>query len=117
MRGVTVSRDQHRYCRVFPTLAIDLVGRDYRVGANTTGKTKTQPRSAEHDLSLATLTADLMSLIRHVYPDPGQAPALLVSLSTGWPGETQLIPPKADGPLNGCCAHTRDWSSVTEGRL
>lgn len=48
--------------------------------ADQTGKTKTQPVEAEHDLSLITLTADLMALIQHMFPDPAEAPALLVSM-------------------------------------
>lgn len=46
--------------------------------ADRPGKTRTSPVSAEHDLSLPSLTADLMGLIRHIFPNPAEAPALLV---------------------------------------
>ncbi|KAI9635323.1 putative structural constituent of ribosome [Dioszegia hungarica] len=67
----------------FAVLAKEVKERDAELGvlafdARGHGKTKTQPVEAEHDLSLITLTADLMALIQHMFPDPAEAPALLL---------------------------------------
>lgn len=44
------------------------------------GKTtrKTQPEPAEEDYAIATLTADLVNLVKVVYPQPASAPTLLL---------------------------------------
>lgn len=44
------------------------------------GKTRTTPPEAEHDLSLSNLKSDLIGIVQHMFPDPKEAPALLVSL-------------------------------------
>lgn len=47
------------------------------------GKTKPLPDAApgsDADLSIETLTSDLVNLLEKVYPDPAEAPSLVVSV-------------------------------------
>ena len=44
------------------------------------GKTRTDPNEQETNLSAERLREDLLGIIRHTFPNPREAPALLVSL-------------------------------------
>lgn len=47
-----------------------------------TGKTTMNDPSKELELSFANLQHDFLAMIQHVFPDPQEAPDLVVSLST-----------------------------------
>lgn len=63
------------------------------------GKTRVEgPPERSKDLSLETLTNDLVGIVEHMFPDPKASPSLLVG---HWPLCSDL---PANGPLDGLCA-------------
>jgi hypothetical protein len=43
------------------------------------GRTRTDgPRASEMDLSLKVLLADMIGVVRHMFPDPKESPSFLV---------------------------------------
>ena len=56
------------------------------------GKTRSEGgQERDRDLSLSTLLSDLLGIIRHLFPDPTQAPSFLVRVSSTYHADSSFL--------------------------